>query len=316
MDEKSPRVRSAMGQKSPRARSTITDATATIHQLQHYRQHLEDQLRLLQRKRFEDSARAMACMDTLRTELAEVERARATETAAHAAELARLRTHNALLTAAAGRLHERCDRATSDLEALRSEVGHVDGESHAVRESARTLLQCSVSMAEERYRVSERRRHAEVGALHAELTVQEREAVELAARQEETRRRLAAEADTLAHELGRVEAEARETGSSLAREAGYTHGGLPPPEAELLAQTLAEQCDSLHSVADALSARDARDSTERADALLAADRLEDALTELDDMVRPLALACARASTHITAHALPDGSSASSSRLVA
>ena len=270
----------------------LPDPTAQpAHQLaalHGYRRRLEDQLRLLQRKRTDEAKAAAATVAALSEELSALEKARAVDLHQWESEAASLRADNALLTAATMRMHEQWSRDAVELEALRVEMRAMDAGAAAVRAESQSLLHRGAGVAEERYRRAERRRAVDVRVLAEELGALEQAGSALLVDQQLQHLRLLADARCVGRELEAVEAAAelevaaaaaREEAESARREASTS---VSAGELSGLSDALALSAAQLDGVVDSLRTWEACDAAERAHALLSADRLETAARTLDE----------------------------------
>ena len=262
---------------------------ASIQQLQHYRKRLEDQLRLMQRRRAEEMARGTAYIRLMGSEIAALEHAREADAARFARELSELRDENALLTAAAMRMHEQWSGDAVQLESLRAELRTMDAESSAARSEAHGMLIHGADLAEQRYRRSERRRTVDVRLLAAELAQQEVSGGELLVTQQTQHLRLHADARCAARELRLMEVEAQTAAQraidaeAAARREHAESDSVRAQDLQELGQVLSAQSGALEEVVDALRTWEACDAAERAHILLSSDRLEAASRELEEI---------------------------------
>ena len=261
---------------------------AQIAALHTYRRRLEDQLRLLQHKRQEEARSAAQ-------ELASLEQARLCEQKEYEEQIAALRADNALLTAATVRMHEQWSRDAVELEALREEMRAMDAEMVETRAESHRLLQSGVGLAEDRYRLAERRHAVDEHLLACELMALEETGFALLVEGQLQHLRLLADAHCVGREVEQMEVHAQSSAAAASRredeERCVREAAASGSAAALatLAATLAEQSVALEQVLDALRTWEACDAAERAHALLSADRLEATSRTLDTALLELAL---------------------------
>lgn len=181
---------------APMARSPHdrTDLEPALRSLQAYRQRLEKELTTMQLMRADETHAASAVIDKLTHELDAAERARDADSTRTSRLIDQLRAENALLTAAAGRMHEQWRRDAIELESIRLELIHVEAESERERNEAVSMMQTGARLAEAKYKSAERGRGVDVQVLRAELCSREAQGDELV--QEHTRATLRLNADS------------------------------------------------------------------------------------------------------------------------
>lgn len=236
------------------------------------RQAVENQLRSLLRLRTDEAIASGTCMALLADEIAALE-------SSHM----QLQQDNALLTAAACRLHEKNERDSVELLALRQRVAQLERVSNETKQMASR----GAELAEERFRSAERRRTVDVGLLSAELKAREEATAALVASQQLHTLRLLADGRCATREVARLEEELESQamrttlealGTQLESDASRADAAR---EIQCVTDSLRQPLEALREVSDALRIWEASDIAERAHASMCADRLSQMTMELD-----------------------------------
>ena len=253
---------------------------STLLSLQSYRVRLEDQFKALKSSKAAAAEQAAAAVALLVEEIAVAENARARESAQSAQVIEQLRADNALLTAAACRLHEQWTRDAAELEELKAEIKRRDAQAASHELESRQLLHRGAALAEDRYRSSERRRKVDVGILARELRHSEELRDSMLQQHEARTTRLLEDGRCLARELRAAEAEREAVAAQGAAALSHAHAAADAAtgarEAELaqMAQALADEATAMDEVRQAVREWEAGQHAERASTLCATETLE------------------------------------------
>ena len=191
-------------------RNTDAPAADPMRRLRGYREQVEGELTKLQELRAEEGAASTACIETLIEELEGADRERRADAEAANKVIEELRSENALLTAAASRIHSQWKRDATELESLRAELKVLDAQNATQRAEALEMMHRGAELADAKYRSSEKRRAIDVGVLSRELREHEASGVALLAEQQLTALRLHADAKCAATEIRELEADHEE----------------------------------------------------------------------------------------------------------
>lgn len=274
---------------------------STLLSLQSYRVRLEDQFKALQSSKAEAAEQAAAAVALLVEELAVAERARASESAESALKIEQLRADNALLTAAACRVHEQWTRDAAELEELKAELKRRDAQAASQEIESRQLLHRGAALAEDRYRASERRRKVDVGILARELSLLEEGSDDLQRQEEARAMRLLADGRCLTRELREAEREIESTAAqgaaALSRDRAAADAATSAREAELrqMALELASEAAAMDEMRQTVREWEAAQHAERASTLCATETLEQLCHQMAGSVAGLPAQLATAS---------------------